>query len=145
MADNVIINITGIIYDENGIEVEEEQISSIYKGSYVLNDDTHYIKYEEPSPDNTEIVINTIKCNIDGVRLSRKGSSHYSMDLKKREKNDAKYVTPFGTFDISNKMHEYILSESNDKIGIVMDYDLFMDGGFVHRRFMRIEIKKEAE
>lgn len=142
MSEKVRIGINVVIFDEKGKEIEEERLSSEYNGTYMLNGDMHYIKYEEASPDNSEVIINTIRCDTEGVRLSRKGSSHYSMNLFKREKNDAKYVTPYGIFDMSNYMHEYILSESEDKIAIVMDYDFFMDGGYVHRRKMRIEVYK---
>jgi len=129
-----------IIIDGVQIGTEEEPIIMTASGTYHLQNDKHYIQYEEPSEDGQGTIKNRIKITPSQVEMTKKGASDSQMNFDLNHSTEIIYQTPYGNlfFEVKTNLLEVI--ETEKLIEVKLEYTLYSNGDLIaeHRTIIRI-------
>lgn len=101
MADKLTITLTGIQQDETG----ERDINSVNApAEYYEKNGTHYIFFEEKSPENG-VVKSTIKFKNNILELTKKGNVTTRMVFQAGQEFSTDYITPLGCLQMGILTH----------------------------------------
>lgn len=125
MTKDVIVSISGLqieVMEEEG--AKNEPIEVVTPAQYFFKNGKHYILYDEVAegiPGNTK---NKIKISDKTVEIMKNGVTNAHMIFEKNKKNLTYYDTPYGQILVTVNTTELSVSEQEDEIDIVIDYEL---------------------
>ena len=133
MTKDIIITVRGLQTAEDGA------IETVSPGAYYFKNGKHYIFYEEVMEGVQEKTKNTIKLSDGCMELTKKGSYSIHMLFEKDRKIVTYYNTPFGNLAMGIHAYRVDVKETDDQIGIEVEYAL--DINHEHLSDCRINIR----
>lgn len=131
---NCIIHLNAI--QKMGSDVEKT--NQEYIGELAEKEDKRYLTYKRGSEEGD------ISCLITfdrrSMSLTQRGAMNSKMNVFPGKKTEYIYSTPMGNLNLSIFTREYQVSDFENKIKLVIDYDL-LTGGEAIRISMNIEIE----
>jgi len=125
MTKDVIISISGLQYegyDDNPLPVEV-----MNPAEYYFKNNSHYIIYDEISPDFSGSTKNRVKIKNNTVEISKKGTTTVIMKFEMDKKNQTYYQTPFGTLLVALYTHNIEFTNNENELVVKIEYELEID------------------
>ncbi|MSR94187.1 DUF1934 domain-containing protein [Clostridiaceae bacterium 68-1-5] len=143
MTKDVLLSISGMHYDVDGIEkgTEEAPIELITPASYYLKNGKHYVKYEEPVEGIPGVIKNTVKVSEDKVEMIKSGLSNTHMIFEKGKIHMTDYETPYGNLLVGVHTRVLDVQEEEKTIGVRVNYELDVNGDKLADCNIRMEIR----
>lgn len=147
MTKDVLLSISGMHYDVDGIEkgTEETPIELITPASYYLKNGKHYVKYEEPVEGIPGVIKNTVKVSKEKVEMIKSGLSNTHMIFEKNKIHMTDYETPYGNLLVGVHTRALDVMEEEKSIGIRVNYELDVNGDKLADCNIRMEIRARGE
>ena len=116
-----------------------DQITTNSLGEYTSSRNIHTINYAEKIEGNN-IVNNTLIFTKKGAELQRTGAVTSTMAFTLGQTTDAEYINGYGTlnFKISTMRYDAIIEDQ--KINVLLQYDLLHNGQKMSRNTLQISI-----
>lgn len=146
MTKDVLITVSGLHYDSNVIEREEdnEPIEIISPAVYYFKNGKHYILYEEPVEDMSGVIKNKIKIKEgEMLEIKKSGAANAHMVFEKDKINVTQYDTPYGEIVIGTYTRELDVKVQERRIDVYANYSLDISGDKVAD--CEVQIKIEAK
>lgn len=121
MTKEVMVTIRGL---QSGPDADGEPIEVTTTGEYFYKNNKHYILYEEVMEGETATTKNRIKIANGCMELTKSGLLSVTMTFEEGKKHIAHYTTPYGTLLMGIEAKKVDIEESEDEIGIAVDYAL---------------------
>lgn len=118
MNKEVLIKVKGI----QGDLVDDEAIEMVTTGEYYEKGGKSYIRYEDATLMENEVVSTTIKCSPTQVSILRFGGNSTQMVFEKDHSHYTPYETPFGIFDIMLHTTDIRIDKEDDRMMVTVDY-----------------------
>ena len=124
MSNKQTGNITFKMIITQGLEVAETSYET--KGTLFLKNNQYYLFYDESSVDDESITKCRYEFTESELRVRRQG--HVVVDQEHRigEQTLGYMKTQYGNIDTVIKTHQLTVTNNNDSIQIVVDYDLYI-------------------
>lgn len=137
MTKDVLVSITGLQFDgmEDGNEIEV-----ITKGDYYKKNDKHYVLFEEVTEGATQPTKNTLRFTEHALELRRKGATNVHMVFDEKSKTMSSYGTPYGEILIGIDTDSVTITESEEKIQLLVEYALEVNYEFLADCKIRVNI-----
>lgn len=131
---NCIIHLNAI--QKMGSDVEKT--NQEYIGELAEKEDKRYLTYKRGSEEGDISCLLTFDRR--SMSLTQRGAMNSKMNVFPGKKTEYIYSTPMGNLNLSIFTREYQVSDFENKIKLVIDYDL-LTGGEAIRISMNIEIE----
>lgn len=131
---NCIIHLNAI--QKMGSDVEKT--NQEYIGELAEKEDKRYLTYKRGSEAGDISCLLTFDRR--SMSLTQRGAMNSKMNIFPGKKTEYMYSTPMGNLNLSIFTREYQVSDFENKIKLVLDYDL-LTGGEAIRISMNIEIE----
>lgn len=131
---NCIIHLNAI--QKMGSDVEKT--NQEYIGELAEKEDKRYLTYKRESEEGDISCLLTFDRR--SMSLTQRGAMNSKMNVFPGKKTEYIYSTPMGNLNLSIFTREYQVSDFENKIKLVIDYDL-ITGGEAIRISMNIEIE----
>lgn len=138
MTKEVVLTISGLQTD---LENNSDVVEVISFGNYYLKNGKHYVKYEEVNEEHNEITSSLLKFSKGKVELKRQGTLNANMEFEQGVKNVTCYHTQFGDLSVGFATNDIVIDETEDKISILIDYNLEVNSEKVGRCKVSIKIE----
>jgi uncharacterized beta-barrel protein YwiB (DUF1934 family) len=135
MTKEVTVTIEGYQLD-----TEEEPMISKAVGTYHLHKDMHFISYEEPSEEGTEMIRSRIRMSQAQVEMTRTGAASAVMSFEENRSTEAVYRTAYGELCFEIKTSRITFRETSSILEAGLEYSLFSSGTCIskHRTVIRV-------
>lgn len=124
MTKAVIVKISGLQFGSEGGDDAVEMITS---ADYYKKNGKHYIIFDEVAEGFSEATRNIMKLNEDSLEITKRGVANVHMMFEKDKKNMSYYHTPYGSILIGIDAKKLELSETEERIGMKVEYALEMN------------------
>ena len=142
MEKEVLIHVRGLqMLDEDG---QQEPIEIVVPGQYYYRNGSHYLRYEEIMDETAEPTVNYVKLSEAGLEVRKKGLVNVHMVFERGKKNMAFYTTPFGTLQMGIAATGLEVEESEENLGVRVDYSLDMNDEFVAECYLEMQIQPKT-
>ncbi len=131
---NCVIHLNAI--QKMGSDVEKS--NQEYIGELAEKEDKRYLTYKRGSEEGDISCLLTFDRR--SMSLTQRGAMNSKMNVFPGKKTEYIYSTPMGNLNLSIFTREYQVSDFENKIKLVIDYDL-LTGGEAIRISMNIEIE----
>ena len=121
MTEDIIVSVKGLHTMEN---VDEEEIEVISAGKYYFRNGKHYILYEEMAEGSNEAIRNRITLKDGILEVQKKGPVSSKMVFERGKKNMSWYNTPFGNLLAGVDVVSMEVTEEENLLEAVVQYDL---------------------
>ena len=121
MTEDIIVSVKGLHTMEN---VDEEEIEVISAGKYYFRNGKHYILYEEMTEGSNEAIRNRITLKDGILEVQKKGPVSSKMVFERGKKNMSWYNTPFGNLLAGVDVVSMEVTEEENLLEAVVQYDL---------------------
>lgn len=121
----VAITVRGVAQD-----ADEQTIEQSYQGYYAFRNNTHFISYEEFSPqegDSAPRSSTLLKIKGNAIELVKKGALTTRMVFDTQNHHDAAYQTPYGTFQLRIVTERLSVRRDGQDFHIQLQYSLHLD------------------
>ena len=139
MNKKVCIKIKGL--HSAGEQEDYDEIEVIYIGNYYKRNGKHYIKYDEPIENSTQINKNTLKVSPKEVELMVNGATGHHMVFTAGQKNMTYYPTPYGGINMGIDTYSLEIVEEDQRIHIDITYGLEINLDYVSQCRVSIAIE----
>lgn len=136
MTKDVVVTVKGVQFVE-----EADEIVTICEGEYFEMKDSAYVVYEELPEGHDKPILNRIKIQQNEVMVTKKGPYQVQMPFKGGAMTRTQYITPFGGIMLEFDTKEVKVSDSDDKIDILIRYGLTANEQFVADCEININIR----
>lgn len=143
MTKDVLVSISGMQYDDLG--GNPEPIEVITPGDYFFRNNKHYVLFDEVVEGTSGVTKNTLKISPKEVSLNRRGATNVQMIFSSENKTVSSYATPFGNLLIGIETSDINCEESEDRISLVVDYDLDVNYEFLAECKLKVDISPRNE
>lgn len=144
MTEKVYIRIKGLhLETQQSAEGTEEDIEIINVGKYKIVAGNEYIKYDEVFDDGGKAKT-LMKISDMGVEISKKGAVTSHMSFIKGEKTRTLYETPYGNLYMGIYSKTVDISNTDDRINILIEYSIEINNQHVSDSRVEICIQSEA-
>ncbi|ORU00464.1 Uncharacterized protein D081_0987 [Anaerovibrio sp. JC8] len=118
---------SGFQKDLNG---KREKVSHLAEGQYYFRNKKHYIKYDDSSMDQENVIATTIKTDGESLTIFRRGAVDTEMTFSSDKKTSTMYRTPYGPMElhINTRTLEIRMDEAGASGEIDLFYDLTVNG-----------------
>jgi uncharacterized beta-barrel protein YwiB (DUF1934 family) len=142
MNKDVQITIQGLQIMENE---ENESVKTNAKGTYYEKGGSHYVLYDEPFDEYGNPIRSRIKFNDSERRLQMHKSGPVETDMlfEIGRRNISNYKTPYGTMHIGVKATGMEFNKEADRMVIVVDYEMDVDGEYLADCNININIESQ--
>ena len=125
--NKVTVVTSGFQKDLNG---KQERVAHLVEGQYYFRNKKHYIKYDDSSMDQENVIATTIKTDGGSLAIFRRGAVDTEMTFSKGEKSRSMYHTPYGPMEleINTRKLEICMDEVEACGEIDLCYDLQVNG-----------------
>lgn len=117
-----------------------DQVTTNATGEYLYAKNAHHISYTEKQ-EGGNLVCNTLILKKNSAELHRTGAVTSQMVFRKGETTDTDYLSQYGmiNFKISTMRYHVVIDE--DRINVLIQYDLHHNGQKVSRNLLQISIE----
>lgn len=151
MDEKVFVSVKGlhfatIITGADGPEEteDEEVIETVDVGRYKRVGEVDYIKYTDMIDGQEQACNNIIKIYPDGkVEITKKGYVTMHLSFIPKERTTTYYETPYGGLYLGVNSKEVLVERSNDRIFVLIDYTLDINGENVSDSKVELEISSK--
>lgn len=141
MTKEVLVSISGMQF---AVSEEGSDIQVVTLGEYYERNNSHFLLYEEVDEEGNTTK-NIMKFRPDLLELTKKGAANVHMLFEEGKKNLTNYSTMFGDILIGVDTRKILLSETEEKITIDVEYTLDINYEFLADCRIHIDIAaKEA-
>ena len=142
MEKEVLIHVRGLqMLDEDG---RQEPIEIVVPGQYYFRNGSHYLRYEEIMDETAEPTVNYVKLSDSGMEVRKKGLVNVHMVFERGKKNTAFYTTPFGTVQMGIAATGLEVEESEENLGVRVNYSLDMNDEYVAECYLEMQIQPKT-
>lgn len=127
--------------DEDG---RQEPIEIVVPGQYYFRNGSHYLRYEEIMDETAEPTVNYVKLSDSGMEVRKKGLVNVHMVFERGKKNTAFYTTPFGTVQMGIAATGLEVEESEENLGVRVNYSLDMNDEYVAECYLEMQIQPKT-
>jgi uncharacterized beta-barrel protein YwiB (DUF1934 family) len=114
-----------------------------HDGSYYEKGQWNYLIYEEEGETPQDKIKNMLKWKMEPtpvIELTRKGAINTTMVLERESDHKMEYRTPYGIFEFDIKTSKATIFSVGQRIVLVADYALSMDGEPFGKTSMKITV-----
>jgi uncharacterized beta-barrel protein YwiB (DUF1934 family) len=145
MTKDVLLSISGLHYEIDGVAEQEEQeepIEVITPASYYLKNGKHYVIYDEVVEGMPGVIKNKIRIT-EGEKLEiiKDGMANSHMVFEKDKINMTDYRTPYGEILIGTHTNRLDVDVAEDKIEVHVAYAMDINSEKVADCTISINIK----
>lgn len=142
MKKDVLIHVKGLqVLDEQS---QEDPIEIVIPGQYYFRNGSHYLRYEEQMEDFQEPTVNYVKISPSAVEVRKKGLINVHMVFEQGKKSLTYYTTPFGTMQMGVSATSVQVTDSQEHLGVKVDYALDMNEQHVADCCITIDAQDKA-
>lgn len=137
MTKEVLLSITGMQFD---LSEEESDIQVVTTAEYYKRNNSHFVLYEEADEESGQITKSIIKYKDDLMELTKKGFVNVHMMFEEGKKNLTNYATIFGDILIGIDTKKIVVTDTEEKILVDVEYALDTNYEFLADCKIHIEI-----
>lgn len=143
MTKDVLLSMKGMQFDINESNGGED-VEIISAAEYYNKGDHAYLVYEEIMEGIDRPVSNLVRFCNHSMEVTKKGMINVHMVFEEGKQNLSNYQTPFGNIIIGINTHKVQVLESEEKIHILVDYDLDINYEFLSKCQISMVITPKA-
>jgi uncharacterized beta-barrel protein YwiB (DUF1934 family) len=141
MTKEVLLKISGLQFNEGA---DDDPVEVITSADYYKKNGKHYLIYDEVAENRTDTTRNIIKLAPGMLDITKSGSSNVHMLFERGRKNTTFYYTPFGSLQVGIDAAKIETTESEDRIDVLVDYDLEVNYEHLAECKIRMEISSKS-
>lgn len=135
MTKDVLITVSGRQFD-----VTDEPVVLVTRGNYYQKNGKHYVLYEEQQEGIDGVIKNRIKFYGDHYEMVKSGAVVSALKFSANEKHESVYNTTAGAVMMSVDTNEVRILESDERIDVLVNYSLDINGQFISKCSVEITI-----
>lgn len=140
MTKQVLLSITGLQFSE---EDAPEPVEIYTMAEYYFRNGTHYLLYEEPVEDSSQMMKATLKIRKKCVEIMKKGPLQVHLIFEQGKNHVCQYDTPFGSIPVDIRTKEVWMEEDEQNIHAELKYTLVMGGEFLADSQVTLRVKSK--
>lgn len=142
MTKDVWISIESLQKTE---DQQSDKIEVISPGSYYKKNGRNYVLYEEIMEEEGIFTKNTLRFDDNMVSITKRGDVNVEMLFEKNKRNMTNYVTTYGTLLVGIEASKVEVRETEDVIGILIEYSLDVNYEHLYDCIINITIRSNNE
>lgn len=107
---------------------EAANVETVSQAQYFKKNDSHYLLYEDMVEGAEQSSQNRIKFKNNMLEITRRGAVSTHMIFEENKKHMINYTTPYGNFLMGIDTGRVQVEETEDTIGVKVEYALEIDG-----------------
>lgn len=141
MEKDVLITIGGTLTDGEG----KDNVDVVSPGQYFWKNEKHFLIYEEVLEDSSGSINNMIRISPEEVSVRKKGLVNSEMIFRTDRETVTEYGTPYGVITLGIHTNRIRICETEEKISVLIDYYLTMDGRKATDNYIRLQVTPRSE
>ena len=141
MADAMVaVTVEGVQVDIAG---EKTVLKTAAQGKVTARAGKHYVRYEDTSLHDKEVVPTVLKFSRDGLTLIRRGVVDMQLEFRLGEKTRSVYRTPYGNFDLLVETKRLDIYFQDGESKVIAEYDLFLNENLQSHNTLNVVVSAE--
>ena len=135
----VFVTTTG---HQKGLDGNKEKVLHGAEGQYYFRNDKHYIKYDDSSMDEDNVIRTTLKTDGRDFNIFRRGAVDTEMMFSLGKTTRTAYRTPYSMMELEINTKKLVIDMGEAAGKVDLCYDMAVNGDFVGEYELSIKITK---